>query len=380
MTEPARRVEDRLSDVSERAWRVYRKAIVVDTHNDLPTKMLDEGYDADARHQPSDGHTDFPRLVESGITAQFLAAWVDAPYAARGPGAAFDRAMRCIDVIHAFVARHPDRLRFAATADAVRRAKREGTVAILIGVEGGHAIENSLDHLRTLKERGASYLTLTWNNGNDWAGSSIGSGGTRTAGLTDFGRAVIREANRLGLLVDVSHASDATLADVLDTSAAPVLASHSRARALADHPRNLRDDQLRAIAGAGGVVCINFYARFIDARMRLAMDEAELRAEQLDASDAGTRAQRLTALLARIPPTPLSVLIDHIEHVARVAGIDHVGLGSDFDGVLLTPARMDDVTALPRIAQALLDRGFGDEDVTKVLGANVLRVMDAATK
>ncbi|HEY7876597.1 MAG TPA: dipeptidase [Gemmatimonadaceae bacterium] len=368
--------------MSERARRLYRDAIVIDTHNDLPTKMIDEGYDPDVRHPSSQGHTDLPRLAESGITAQFLAAWVDAPYAQRGPGASFTRAIRYIDAIHTFVDRHPGHLLFATTAGDVRRAKREGKVAILIGVEGGHAIENSLDNLRALHELGARYLTLTWNNGNDWAGSSLGSGDTRTAGLTEFGRDVVREANRLGMLVDVSHASDQTLADVLETSSVSVIASHSSARALADHRRNLHDHQLRAIAQQGGVVCVNFFARFIDARMRHAMDEAEARsAEPLHPENDGepprsTPAQRLAALLARIPPTPLSVLIDHIDHIARVAGIDHVGLGSDFDGVPLTPAGMDDVTALPRIAQALIDRGYGDEDVTKVLGGNVVRLLE----
>ena len=362
--------------ISERAARLYRDAIVIDTHNDLATKMLDEGYDPAVRHSPSEGHTDVPRLIESGITAQVLAAWVDAPYAQRGAGAAFERALACTDAIHALIDASADALRFAATGADIRRAKADGVVAILIGVEGGHAIEDSLDHLRELKRRGACYLTLTWNNGNHWAGSSIGSGSTRTAGLTPFGRQVIAELNRLGMLVDVSHTSSETLIDVLAASEAPVIASHSSARALADHPRNLSDEELRAIAARGGVICVNFYSRFIEVRMRAAMDAAEARAEAEPAGTAAQRSARLEDLLARIPPTPLSILIDHIDHVARVAGIDHVGLGSDFDGIRLTPAGLDDVTAYPRIAQALLDRGYSDDDVRKVLGANVLRLID----
>jgi membrane dipeptidase len=361
--------------VSDRARRIYRDAIVIDTHNDLVTKVLDEGYDPRVRHTPAQGHTDVPRLIASGITAQVLAAWVDAPYAQRERGGAFQRALRYMDEIHAIVDAHAGALRFATGAADVRRAKADGVVAIFIGVEGGHAIEDSLDNLRELKRRGACYLTLTWNNGNEWAGSSIGSGDTRTGGLTTFGRAVIAELNRLGMLVDVSHTSSETLTDVLAASDAPVIASHSSARAIADHPRNLTDDELRAIAERGGVICVNFYSRFIEVRMRDAMDAAEARVEREPAGTAAQRAARLDALLARIPPTPLSILIDHIDHVARVAGIDHTGLGSDFDGIRLTPAGLQDVTAYPRIAQALLDRGYSDDDVRKVLGANVLRLV-----
>jgi membrane dipeptidase len=363
---------------------IYRDAIVIDTHNDMPTRVLDEGFDPDVRHTSADGHTDLPRLIESGLTAQFMAAWVDAPYAQQVPDASFARALRYMDAIHAFVDRHPDHLLFATTAADIRRAKGEGKVAILIGVEGGHAIEESLDKLRELYARGARYLTLTWNNGNQWAGSSIGSYGTRTGGLTPFGREVIREMNRLGMIVDVSHASDETFADVIATSSSPVVATHSGARALADHPRNLTDDQLRAVARSGGVVQVNFYSRFLEARFRAAMDDAEAR---LDAAVAAERARgeevtgaqmeaRRRAMVAEIPPTPLAVLIDHIEHVALVAGIDHVGIGSDFDGIAAAPEGMEDVTAIPRIAQALLDRGYGEEEIRKVLGANMLRVID----
>ena len=363
-------------EISDRARRLYRDAIVIDTHNDLITKIIDEGYDPAVRHTPAQGHTDVPRLTESGVTAQVLAAWVDAPYAQRGPGEEVAIALSCATTTPTPTDTQPSALCFAPTAAHVRRAKAAGTVAIFMGVEGGHAIEDSLDNLRELKRRGACYLTLTWNNGNAWAGSSIGSGDTRIAGLTRFGREVIGELNRLGMLVDVSHTSSATLADVLAASQAPVIASHSSARALADHPRNLTDEELRAIAGQGGVICINFYSRFIEVRVREAMDAAEARVEAEPGGTAAQRSARLEALLERIPPTPLSILVDHIDHVARVAGIDHVGLGSDFDGIRLTPAGAADVTAYPRIAQALLDRGYADDDVRKVLGANVLRLMD----
>lgn len=379
------------TDLSSRADRIYRDAIVIDSHNDLPTRILDDGYDPDVRHRPGfakdEGETDLPRLVESGITAQFLSAFVDASYAQARPDRSYGRVSAYLDAIHAFVGRHPDKLIFATTAADVRRAKTEGKVAILIGVEGGHSIENSLDRLRELYRRGARYMTLTWNNGNDWAGSSIGERGTRTGGLTDFGREVVREMNRLGMLVDVSHVSDSTFFDAVATSTDPVIASHSSARAINDHPRNLSDDQLRAVGRNGGVVNVNFYAAFVDPTFRAAKDSVEATvardaATQLlqpgaDAAAIRSAAARRSAQLVQQVPRPrLSVLIDHIDHVARVAGIDHVGLGSDFDGVSgLLPAGLDDVTKLPRIVQGLLDRGYSASEVSKILGGNMMRVM-----
>jgi membrane dipeptidase len=371
--------------------QLYRDAFVIDTHNDMPTKMLDDGYDPDVRHQPgfraTEGNTDLPRLVESGLTAEFMSAWIDAPYAAT-PGASFERTLRYIAAIHAFADRHPDRLLFATSAADVRRAKHEGKVAILIGVEGGHAIEGSLDRLRDLYARGARYLTLTWNNGNAWAGSSIGVGGTRTGSLTAFGRDVIREMNRLGMLVDLSHVSDSTFFDAIAVSSAPVIASHSSARALNDVPRNLSDEQLRAIGRNGGVVNVNFFSRFLDHDYRVREErvdeavQAARRASPPTGADSAAEEKRLSALrdslVAAIPATPFGVLIDHIDHIARIAGVDHVGLGSDFDGVSALPEGMEDVTRLPRIAQALLERGYSEQDIQKMLGGNMLRVMTQA--
>jgi membrane dipeptidase len=376
-----------IPEVSPRALRVYRDAVVIDTHNDMPSRMLEDGYDPDVRHHAgfgrTEGHTDLPRLVESGLTAEFMSAWVDAPYASR-PGASFERAMQHVTTIRAWVDRHPDRLLFATTAADVRRAKQDGKVAILIGVEGGHAIESSLDRLRELHARGVRYLTLTWNNGLPWAGSSIGENGSRKGGLTDFGRDVVREMNRLGMLVDLSHVSDSTFYDAIAVSTAPVIASHSSARALSDFPRNLSDDQLRAIGRNGGVVNVNFYSRFLDSRYRARAEavDAAIAAERRMVSpgpDSAAATARLAAkrdsLLAALPQTPFAVLIDHIDHVARVAGVDHVGLGSDFDGVSALPLGMEDITRLPRIAQGLLDRGYSESDVKKILGGNMLRVM-----
>jgi membrane dipeptidase len=238
----------------------------------------------------------------------------------------------------------------------VREAKSQGKVAILIGVEGGHAIESSLANLRTLHERGVRYMTLTWNNGTPWAGSSIGLNGTRTGGLTSFGRDVVREMNRLGMLVDISHVSDSTFFDVIATTSDPVIASHSSARAINSHPRNMSDDQLRAIGRNGGVVNVNFYSNFIDPRFRAAKDsvdrafaaELQQRLQQAGADSAAVRTdiqRRNENAVRSLPRPPLSALLDHFHHIARVAGIDHVGLGSDFDGVGgLLPAGMDDIT------------------------------------
>ncbi len=339
--------------VSARARRVHRDAIVVDMHNDMITKVLDDHYDPDVRHPAGfatgEGQTDLPRLLMSGITAQFLAAWVDAPYG-RIPGASYERAMEYVRAIDAFVARHPDHLLAARTAADVRRAKAEGKVAIFTALEGGHAIEGSLDRLREFHARGVRYLTLTWNNGTDWAGSSIGVGDTNTGGLTAFGREVIREMNRLRMLVDLSHVSEATFHDALAESMAPVVVSHSCARALHDHVRNVRDDQVRAVADGGGVVNVNFYARFLDPTF-----------------EESGRSGR---------PTPFGMLVDHVDHMVQVGGVDHVGLGSDFDGVSALPQGMEDVTCLPRLTQALLDRGYTDVDVRKILGGNMLRLLE----
>ncbi len=383
---------DSLTDVSPRAMRIYRDAIVVDTHNDMPTKVADEGYNPDIRNPigfgPGFGSTDFPRLLQSGITGQFMSAFVDAPYALMRPDSSFARAMLLTNQVKAFVRRHPDQLFFATNGADLRRAKREGKIAVYVGVEGGHAIQGSIDRLRRLHAAGVRYMTLTWNNGNLWAGAAAGANNTRTAGLTAYGKQIVREMNRLGVLVDISHVSDSTFWDAIRTSAKPVIASHSSSRAIGLHRRNLTDDMLRAVGTNGGVVNVNFFNQFIDTiyaqrytaiERRLRDEDRALRSGGMANADIRTRVAALRQrLLDSLPNTPLSVLIDHIDHIAKVAGVDHVGIGSDFDGVTALPTGMEDVTMLPRIAQALLDRGYSDDNIKKILGGNMLRVLEAA--
>ena len=378
--------------VSDKAMQVYKAAYVIDTHNDLPSKMADDSVDPDVRH-PADMkvQSDLPRFLESGITAVFLSDFVDAKYALMKPDGSYARAVQLADSVHSFVNRNPKHLIFATTAADVERAKREGKVAILIGVEGGHAIEGSLDKLRDLYRRGARYMTLTWNNGNSWAGSNAGLNGTSKGGLTPFGVQVIHEMNRLGIFVDISHVSDSTFYDAVKASSMPVIASHSSARALSPHRRNMTDDMLRAVAKNGGVVNVNFYPGFIDSAYANATQRAAdgvkpwrdsmLARPGADSAavkkDADARAQ---AAVDAVPRPALSVLLDHFDHIAKVAGVDHVGVGSDFDGIEVTPQQMEDVTMLPRIAQGLLDRGYSADDVKKILGGNMLRVMKVVLK
>jgi membrane dipeptidase len=373
----------------ERLWRkalsLHGKAIVVDTHNDITSPMVDEGYDLAT---PSAGkyHTDIARMKAGGLSAEFFSIYVDKKYAVEGGSAR--RALDMIDMVYRAVERHPKELLFATSAADIRRAKREGRIAALMGIEGGHAIENSLMALRDFYRLGVRYMTLTHNNTNDWADAARDE--ARHNGLTPFGKEVVREMNRLGMLVDVSHVSDKTMSDVLDVSTAPIIASHSSARALADHPRNIPDDLLRRIAKQGGVVMVNFYPGFIDPKY---MEAAQARDERLkprldalavqfkdDPKRLDEETKKLEAADPLPPSPPLSVLADHIDHIARVAGIDHVGLGSDFDGVPSLPVGLKDVSELPNLTYELLRRGYGEKEIRKVLGENFLRVFAEAER
>lgn len=368
-----------LSDAE--ALALHQDALVVDTHADTTTRLLDPEWRFDERHDH--GHVDLPRIAEGGLDAVFLSIYLGRT---EGEGRAIRGALERIDAVHETVRRHRGRVAFADTASELRRIGSDGRLAVLMGLEGGHLIENSLAALRIYHRLGVRYVTLTHSFHTEWADSS----GTNEApeprhgGLTAFGREVVREMNRLGMMVDVSHVSDATVRDVLETTRAPVLASHSSCRAIADHPRNLPDDLLRAIAANGGVVQINFYSGYIDpalvgptrAHRESLRPHVEMLRERF-AADPVARARAVRELLREhpYPQTTLDVLLDHFDHAIRVAGPDHVGIGSDWDGVPSMPAGMDDVSRLPALTRGLLRRGHTPETVRKVLGGNLLRVM-----
>ena len=373
----------------ERLWQqalaIQRRAIVVDTHNDITTPMTNDDFDL-AGDPPVPYRTNIERMKKGGLTAEFFSLYIRPWYVTNGGAAR--RTLDMIDSVYRAVERHPRDLTFATTAADIRQAKRQGKIACLMGIEGGHAIENSLPTLREFYRLGVRYMTLTWNNTNDWA--DAGRGEKKHGGVSDFGREVVREMNRLGMLVDVSHVSDDTMSDALDVSTAPIIASHSSARALSDVPRNIPDDLLRRIAKNGGVIQVNFYSGFVDRNTVVPQSEArdaQLKAQQ-DAlnekykDDPERLAEESDKLEAShpLPPLPISKLIDHFEHIIKVAGIDHVGIGADFDGANDMPEGAKDVSMLPNITYELLKRGYSERDIRKVLGENLLRVMTQAER
>jgi membrane dipeptidase len=368
--------------------------ITVDTHEDTPQRFLDENYDVGS-HNPRD--TDFISLDkarEGHLGAIFFSIWTDP---AKYQGHFAKRALDLIDSVYAQAERHPDRMTMCFSVEDIQRAHEEGKLGALLGIEGGHSIENDLPVLRDFYRLGVRYMTLTWNNTNEWADSSGDtdkSDVTHHNGLTEFGRTVVLEMNRLGMMVDVSHVSDKTFWDVLAVTKAPIIASHSSSRALVDISRNLSDDMLRAIARNGGVVNVAFAGSFVDndfnrqadrqhLRMLAAAEEynATRRAASLPVSPRETQRFELDWLgKNKISRPPLKSLIDHIDHVAKVAGIDHVGLGSDSDGVDFLPRDMDSSADLPKIRQALLDRHYSPDEVNKIMGGNMLRVFLAVER
>lgn len=378
----------------KRAVALQKKAIVVDGHNDIPTIMADEDYDIGVS-SVGKYHTDIPRLKQSGMTGEFFSIYVDRQYATpewvsknyATQGGSARRALDLIDVSYRMIEKYPRDLMLATSTADIRRAKKEGKVGVLFGIEGGHAIENSLPALREFYRLGVRYMTLTHNNTNEWADACCDT--ARHGGLSEFGKEVVAEMNRLGMLVDVSHVSDETMSDVLDVSKAPVIASHSSARVFSNHKRNVPDELLKRIAQNGGVVMVNFYPAFLDEKVRVAGLERD---QRLKAQRDALREQfkddqkRLDEELKKlndanpIPNTTLSMLVDHIEHIAKVAGVDHVGLGSDFDGVPNLPEGMNDVADLPVITYELLRRGHSDADVLKILGGNLMRVFAQAER
>ena len=357
---------------------LHKRSIIVDGHCDAPYRLLRHNVHLD-EHDP-EAQLDLRSLRESGITASFFAAYVPPFYAGRG---AKNFAYRVIELIRSEAARYAE-LTLCADSNGIVAAKRAGKIAIMIGIEGGHAIEDSLDSLRDFYRLGARYMTLTHVNTNNWCDSSGDAG--RHGGLTDFGRTVVRTMNDLGMIVDVSHISDAAFFQVIETTRVPVVATHSSCRSLCRHPRNMTDDMLRTLGRNGGVCMINFFSAFVNddvarvimhAQKRVRSHEGSGGTEEMP-SDA-TDWDQFLAWYKELgcPTAKLDDVIDHIIHAAEVAGIDHVGIGSDFDGVPALPENLQTAAALPGITKRLLERGLSESDVEKILGGNFLRAFRA---
>jgi membrane dipeptidase len=368
------------------AAAVHRSALVIDTHADTPGRFVDENFDIGS--DAGKGHIDLAKVRKGNLGAEFFSIWVD-PEKYKGNCA--HRAFDMIDSVYEQARRHPNDVVMAYSSDDILRARTgpHKRLAALMGVEGGHAIENDIRILRDFYRLGARYMTLTWMNTNEWADASGDDTDPKVqhhGGLTPFGKEIVLEMNRLGMMVDVSHVSDRTFWDVINTTKAPVIASHSSARAITNHFRNMDDAMLRAMAKNGGVVQVNFASFFDDTtyltQFQLQADARKKSFQELDArlkdSPPEVRTREHDRLeqewAAKIPRPPFKSLIDHIDHIAKVAGVDHVGLGSDFDGITSAPEGMDSAADLPKITEAMMARGYSAQDMRKILGMNVLRV------
>jgi membrane dipeptidase len=377
---PALRADEpeKLPPISEQARKVHAAGLLFDGHNDLPWRLRTEGDFAlkkfDLSHRLDAGQTDIPRLREGGVKAQFWSVYIPSehPDPAR-------TVIEQIDLVHRMVARYPDAFEMAYTADDVERVAAAGKVASLIGIEGGVAIENNLAQLRAFFTLGARYMTLTHNTTLDWADAATDA--PKHDGLTPFGERVVKEMNRLGMLVDISHVSPATMADALRVSRAPLIASHSSAYAICPSPRNVPDDILKLVKQNGGVIMVNFYSGFIvpesGRRMRAIIEELRakypVREERAKALEAWYRSEG-----SKFSRGTYRDVAGHIDHIVKVAGIDHVGIGSDFDGITMWPVGLEDVSSYPQLTDELLRRGYSEADVHKVLGRNVLRAFRQA--
>ncbi len=378
---PGRQKRTNVTDAE--VMKVHKSAILIDTHNDITGSTV-EGLDIGKPN--TDHHTDLPRMKKGGMGAQFFAVFVAASYV-EGNRAAH-RTLDMIDTVkHDIIGKYPNDFLYATTADDVRRAKKEGKIAALMGIEGGHAIEDDMRLLRRFYDLGIRYMTLTHTNDNTWAGSS---GSTANKGLTDLGKQIVLEMNRLGMMVDISHVSDRTFYDALETSKAPVFASHSSCRAISPVPRNMTDEMIAAMAKKGGVIQINFDCGYLNpevakesaGRMKELMPKfAELRKKYENDPQGMRKAMR--ELRASFPITKRATLADvvkHINHAVKIAGVDAVGLGSDFDGVMCVPENLDSVDKWPNLTRALLEEGYTAEEIRKIYGENLLRVMASVEK
>lgn len=375
----AQNATDKAIDFAAKAREIHQSAILFDGHNDLPWQLREEGdirlIDSDiAKKLDLPFQTDLPRMKAGGLNAQFWSVYIPGTHA--NP---LRTVLEQIDIVHRMIAKYPNHLEQALSASDIRRIVKTGKCASMIGVEGGVAIENDLTMLRIFYALGVRYMTLTHNQTLDWADAATDK--PKSDGLSPFGVRVVREMNRLGMLVDISHVSNDTMSDVLDASQAPVIASHSSAFALCPHPRNINDDILRRIRTNGGVVMINFFSSFVvpDAAKKILARQKEIQATVKDKTEAE---KQLNAWIAERPELygTVNTVVDHIEHVARVAGVDHVGIGSDFDGISRWPKGLDSVADYPKITEELLRRGHSEEIVRKILGENAMRVLEQAEK
>ena len=365
---------------------IHRRAIAIDLHADTAQRLVDENIDLSQRLP--DGHLDAVRMQEGGLDAQFFSIWVEPRYYGKGGSKAVARADAQINAVRALADKYPNIWGLATTAADIRRLSGEHKLSALMGMEGGYAIDEKLENVEKYYRLGVRYMSPAWSVSTSWAGSS-GDAEGRNRGLNDFGVQVVHEMNRLGMMVDVSHVSDKTFWDIITISDKPVIASHSNARALANVPRNLTDDMIRAIGEKGGVICVVFFPSFIDAdwnRKREQIDrEIAPILDRAEAAAGGTTAERHTArehartveYAKRLPPISLTHLVDHIDYIVKLAGVDHVGMGSDFDGINATPEGLASVADLPHLTEELLRRGYTAADVEKILGGNILRVMEA---
>lgn len=368
---------------------IHRRAIAIDMHADTTQRLLDE--EVDLQRRLPDGHFDSVRAQEGGLDAQFFSIWVEPQLFGGGGQSAMKRADDQIAAVRALTEKHPDTWQFATSAADIRRIASEGKLAALTGLEGGYAVDEKLENVERYYRMGVRYMSPAWSVSTSWAGSSGDAVGA-TRGLNEFGKDVIREMNRVGMMIDVSHVSDQTFWDIVNTSNKPVIATHSGCRAIANVPRNLTDDMIRALAKTGGVVNVIFYPehlepgwsekkKTVDADIaplvQRASDEEKRDAVHKKIARDGVRSEQYAK---RLPPVTVSRLVDHIDHVVKLVGIDHVGIGSDFDGVQSTLKDLRDVAELPNLTRELLKRGYSESDIDKILGGNMLRVMEAVEK
>ena len=371
--------------LSDKAKSLHFSSIVIDTHDDTTQRLLDPHFDLALRH--SDGNIDIPRMKEGGLSAIFFSIWISSKIL--GPDAV-KQALDQIDAVRETIRKHPNDLILATSVADIREAKKQHKIACLIGVEGGHMMGNDLSVLRTFAALGVRYMTLTHMDNNEWADSSTDKPAHN--GLTDFGKEVIREMNRLGILVDISHVSDKTFYDAIAVSKASVIASHSSCRSICNAARNMTDDMMRDLAKNGGVIQINYHVGFLSQEFRdfenahpdvekEINDEIKKRCGDNEACKLTTGDQVVRDFMqaGKLPKVDWTVILDHIDHAVKIAGIDHVGLGSDFDGAVM-PLGMQDVTHLPQITDALLKKGYSESDIRKILGENTLRLLTQAER